>query len=495
MDWRGIGPDVNKFQAIKCVLYALAGTILFFRLVDWDKKKTVKFLFTGLYFLIVLSLEIGFTPTLDEPYKSAAIIMILSLVFFRVVQTRFDNMLITVALIVGLSHIAYLLSLFISLVLAHVFSEPQEANLGTMVVLCAVEAILLLVFNKIRIRFSMTQKRRLGGIGLVLSGVVIILYSLFREGREGGFSNKGFWLLLSGIILCFIGLMYWMKREVSLSNHDVAQNRLLEQLQHEIESLTQTHDSLSAYIHRENKRLPAIQQAVEVIVHEVENQELKEKALSLLLRITQIRQELAQEIDRNAETIPLTGMPVIDAILAFMRRNADRLEIQFDLEVTAHPSGVISSEILETLLADLTENAIYAVSHTDTKDRWIRVSIQNQNDVLVVEVADNGVPFAISTLARMGNQAITTHTKDGGGGYGYLHIFSLIKELGASLIIIEKTATNYSEKNISIQFDQQGMFVIYSDRVWKIKNECELLGRKAHVQGEKILIGTNESLE
>lgn len=450
----------------------------------------------GQILICVLLAIVGFgcvlSEALDEPVKSICLTLLLCVFLLRPMKSGFFHTLFIVYISYALSQTLYLLSLFLSLVIFHGLSAPSLPDRKVILVTYGLELILAVLFYKSKPLFSITVKRGIGGIALSFTGLVIILYSLFRE---GGLSDKGFALLFSGILVCVSGFIYWLRRETALSLHAHAQKRQLEKLCEEIESMTQTHTILSAHIHRENKRLPAIQQAVEVIIQETENQQVKEKALGLFERIRGIRQEWAWEIDREAGIMPLTGMPVVDAILVFMNKKAEDMGIRFTVEVLTRPAGWIAPHILETLIADFIENALYAVSHSTKKDKWIQVSFQEQQGTYTIETSDNGIPFKCSTLARLGHEQITTHAADGGSGYGYQHVFSVMKECVASLTIIEKDTTTCPEKRIIVQFDQQRKYVVCSDRIEQIQHECAVLRREAHIQEGKIIIETNENLE
>ena len=102
---------------------------------------------------------------------------------------------------------------------------------------------------------------------------------------------------------------------------------------------------------------------------------------------------------------------------------------------------------------------------------------------LVIEVADNGIPFELTSFANLGISQLTTHADTGGSGIGLMDIWKLKEKYRASLHITEyETATPYSKK-ISIIFNKKNL---YSVETWR-KEELEQISKRSD-----LLIYTNK---
>jgi light-regulated signal transduction histidine kinase (bacteriophytochrome) len=194
---------------------------------------------------------------------------------------------------------------------------------------------------------------------------------------------------------------------------------------------------------------------------------------------------MISKIQRGHKTLPSTEMERIDTILNYMSLKASEKDIQFDVVITGKikstAESVISKQQLETLLADLIENAIIAVSHSDCDSngnnsafRKILVTMGIAEGCYEINVQDSGIPFEAETLGDLGLKRMTTHGDRGGSGIGYMAIFKILGENSASLIISEQVPENHTfSKSIKVRFDDKSEFVIYSYRTEDIKSSSE----------------------
>ena len=153
-------------------------------------------------------------------------------------------------------------------------------------------------------------------------------------------------------------------------------------------------------------------------------------------------------------------------------------EIQFDLTVAENIQDIAKNQLpagkLSTLLADLIENAIIAVSNVAHKKISVEMGIID--DCFEISIQDSGIPFEIETLANLGFKKSTTHADTGGSGIGYMTIFEILNESGASLSITEYAPEIYAfTKSIKIRFDGNSEYTISSFRA----NEIGLSEKRA----------------
>jgi hypothetical protein len=80
-----------------------------------------------------------------------------------------------------------------------------------------------------------------------------------------------------------------------------------------------------------------------------------------------------------------------------------------------------------------------------------------------LSIQDSGIPFEAETLANLGLKKTTTHIDTGGSGIGYLTVFEILSESGASLSITECATGNYAfTKSIKVRFDGKSKYIVYA---------------------------------
>lgn len=123
---------------------------------------------------------------------------------------------------------------------------------------------------------------------------------------------------------------------------------------------------------------------------------------------------------------------------------------------------IIDEDSLNTLIADIVENAIIATRNQLTKN--ILLSIDLENNCYCINIFDSGIPFESDTFLYIGKKRYTTHQNSGGSGIGLMTTFEILKKYSASFIIDETiNATTYTKK-IAICFDALSQFRVKSTR-------------------------------
>jgi hypothetical protein len=159
-------------------------------------------------------------------------------------------------------------------------------------------------------------------------------------------------------------------------------------------------------------------------------------------------------------------------MLSYMHSKATSNDIEFDFVIGSSIDGITESDIskgnLETLLADLIENAIIATSFSSYKRILITVGVAY--GCLEITILDSGIPFDVKTLVILGLENATTHADSGSCGIGYMTVFEILSKTNASIIISEHADEPYSfTKTIRIRFDGKHEYIIKSSRANEIK--------------------------
>lgn len=273
-------------------------------------------------------------------------------------------------------------------------------------------------------------------------------------------------------------LICWWQSQLTKSYRNKLQALELESLRSELhekmlllDKLQKENGELSRLIHKDNKLIPAMENAVyEYLRSDFSN---KADALSqgdLLLKelqnLSQNRHDVLSALASSNTQSYSTGIMSLDALLNYMSKKADSLNGSFTTNISqptlSQLLNIITTDDLIHLLADLIENAIISV--VDCPARNIKLQIYQHNRYPFIELSDTGISFEIPTLANFGIKADTTHADTGGTGTGLMDIWEIKNKYRASLHIIEYETASPFQKNISILFDHKNQYLIYTWR-------------------------------
>jgi len=253
----------------------------------------------------------------------------------------------------------------------------------------------------------------------------------------------------------------------------------------QIQKLIESNELLSSMIHRDNKLLPSMYEAVKLFINSCEdakNTEVQSDSRRILTQVEEFMRErtnIIKQSQRDNKILPKTNDPLIDGIINHMMLKASEKEIEFDVTVIGDISGLTETVIpalkFQTLCADLIENAIIATALSEHKK--ILIIIGTNEGFYELNVQDSGIPFKIETLMRLGLEKASTHLDDGGSGIGYMTVFEILNEFKASIIITEyEPKPNGFTKSVGIRFDNKNDYIIDTFRAGdfstsKIKRE------------------------
>jgi len=349
----------------------------------------------------------------------------------------------------------------------------------------AIVAALPYRFKRLRNGFPFLKQKGAGFFAIPLS-----LFILFFATIPGLKFFNDFTIIFSLVclgIISIIGFIWW---RVSVTQEYIKflQGKEIEEAKKTIalesekmELLKERNQFLAGVIHRDNKLLPSLSLAVEEFINLAVRQldeETTKQARLIQERIeaqSRERADVLSAYQTEVQPLPKTNVFSLDAVFEYLRRKAAKLGIVYDLlilcDVQFMVHEIISESSLETLLADLIDNAIYAVSSNRFKK--IQTEICIEDDFYEVQVSDSGVDFNIDTLCNLGLLSVTTHEDDGGSGIGYMTIFNVLHEVNASIIIHEfENEFNGFTKSITVRFDGKNQYIIESPRASQIVNRC-----------------------
>jgi signal transduction histidine kinase len=322
--------------------------------------------------------------------------------------------------------------------------EINDVDTRILILALVFEIIFISIIYRINFKIMMEKRKGVGGVGIALSGIALVIYTLFRE---EGLSVKASALLLIGVILCTLGLLCWVKRESLSSYSEKFHLKINSKLRAENEQLNEVRLYLEKIVHNDSKKLPVYQGVVESLVENTENPAMREKALRVLAQIKDTRKEYFERISkelREKKVLLTTGLEFLDAVFKHYQKICAVKDIDFDLIIRGTPS-IIKQVELETLVVNLLENAIIACEHNSQVYKSIVVNLSDGG----ISVIDNGIAFEKETLEFLGKQRVTTHTDSGGSGLGFLTIFEIARTCKASIVITETG----EYKSVALKFD------------------------------------------
>lgn len=290
-------------------------------------------------------------------------------------------------------------------------------------------------------------------------------------------------LLLSVSFICPLILILWWRKRLQKRYLTILQKQeldflrtLTENQKSELQTLTTENDALSAVIHRDNKIIPAMEYAVRTFLSDPNaDHGTGVQLLEHLSQMTAERKGILHTYESQEQTIQLTDDPAIDSVLNYMFQKAKAQNVRFDTSVSDFRSTLsrqaIEIEDVKTILADLIENALIACNASTFKH--ILVHIGTVNKRFIVRVFDSGAPFNVQILNKLGQERITTHADSGGSGIGMKTLFEIKRKYQASIILCETGhGSGTFSKNISMVFNQQGQFIVKSDRADELRENC-----------------------
>lgn len=318
-------------------------------------------------------------------------------------------------------------------------------------------------------------------LGIMFLGNILILFYYIILNNKYNLINNNYFLLI--IILITSTIITWIYIQITSyykmkqieKSYDMQEQEIL-QYKEQVKKLTAENDNLLKIIHETNNQFKAMKMLVLNNVNQ--NRVLDNKYIEA---IQKLQKDFNYKLDSNMKTdntLPLTNILALDAMFEYMKKEANKFDIEFSLTIKGNIEymleNYISQEKLEILLGDHIKNSIIAINSSNNLNKRIFVLIGKMVDSYGVTIFDTGIEFEINTLINLGLRRSTTHSDNGGTGIGFMTTFETLNKCGASLIIEELYKNNRGyTKSITILFNKKNEYVIKSNRIEKIKNHIK----------------------
>lgn len=319
--------------------------------------------------------------------------------------------------------------------------------------------------------------------GIVISIITILACTLTSILK--GYSLKTHFIFSFGIG-SFLTI-YCIKNEIINCYKRKMKDRTVEMLKEKIEEKDITINNLKEELsnvlkinHKYNHRISAMEKAIGKFENNILfNEEVAEEYGDISSSLNELSKEYKSNLyDATiSNELPKTDIFSIDNILEYMKNEANKENIEFDLQINNNIKNLINNLItkskLETLLVDHIKDAIIAIKASDSKYRKIKAILDISNNYNEIKILDTGKEFEIETLLKLGLEHITTHRDTGGSGIGFMTTFETLEECKGSLIIEEKhkMIDNDFTKAVIIRFDGKNEYKIRSYRADEIRKQ------------------------
>lgn len=408
------------------------------------------------------------------------IIVVVSSVFAKIAFKEKFALAFSVSVIsIGIAYLAFFLaaacvSFFKVAILKN--SVINTYDILTVSLLGFLFAFLLFKTKRLKNGMQSLIKHGSSDIGMYLSISLLLACSSLNMGQE---FEIVYIIPFFCTLICGVTVIFWWRSRVTRKYIEDVKAREMAALQktigekdEEIEQLRRHNEELAKIIHNDNKLIPAMELAVREYLMSAGDGgcgATADKARELLERLETVSRERAgivKSYEAMSKKLPSTNVLSVDSLMAYMLQKARAEKIEFDLSLSGSVKyligAVIAESDLNTLLADLIDNAIIASKRREKKN--ILVSVGICDNLYRIDVFDSGEPFTDETILNIGLKRTTTHSNDGGSGIGLMTVFEILRSYGASFEIDDSICNSLYTKKVSVCFDSLGQFRLKTGR-------------------------------
>jgi hypothetical protein len=408
-------------------------------------------------------------------------------------KQRLDTTVSTILLSYGISLIFYVAAwLPVSLAFAPILGtrEYTEKNpidfnepiyLLFYALIAALQLFLSYRFFKIRrfkrgfpflfARYTLAIALVIAGFFFTFNTLIIDLWGIYGVYQSGV-------SLIASITIAGAGIYIWIRRSMKMwqrkkawERNEELFNEELTKVKGELEHYKEMHESVRVANHKVMHRLSTVEEVTLSLVEGTRSLGLPpdfyEQLNQQLEDIRDITREYKEHIgSKETPRLPSTNIQSTDALFKHFADIFTSHDIDFILKIRGSvvhmTETVIGKGKLETMIGDHLQDALNAVKASDNDVGRVLAIIGEADGCYEFSVQDNGVPFEVDTLIKLGAERVTTRQED--GGIGFMTTFETMRECGASLIIHENPPGSSYSKIVAIRFDGLNRYVIETYR-------------------------------
>lgn len=444
-------------QLIK-YFFLIVSSFYFYHKVLNLKSNTIYFI-KAFILAIFVGLEVYLLPTdFLVPFFIVFGIFVSSLFLYNHdCQTTFCLSVISVSI----SYFTSICSLFILSPILGLFYYKWHSTTLLSIIQCFMVgigslAILVFFFHLKRFKNGIPNIGKYLSQNFCLYGSIIILLiqTLFYLANTNTLLDT---FLSIFVLILGISMYSYISSYISTRYLIKSKDKNIQRLEDIIQSQQIELEKLSSLIHKDNKFIAALE--LSVIQSQCGKTELSRELSDLLAE----RNNHLANYERE-HILSQTGIFSIDITLNYFAKCALEKNILFDVscpkDLKYLVQNLIDEHDLNTLVADLLENAFIATSTCSTRKVMFTAGI---NEYFFFSLYDSGLPFDIKVLEHLGKERYTTHSDSGGSGIGLMTTCELLKKYKASFVIEELNNTSF-RKSVSVYFDSKAQIRVSSVR-------------------------------
>lgn len=411
----------------------------------------------------------------------------LSLLLSYLTKYKIEYTIYVMLISLAISFVCFLFSLLPSAILVYLILQKESDTVFLFVLAAIISSTLIYLIFRIK-RFengfsflkNSDKPTRFGLLGIILSGSIIVIYSLLNQYREGIYQT-----LFLGCVVIAIGLFIWVKKNFTLFYKEMIKEDTILLLQTEVdhekkekEDVIEENKTLTEINHKYSHKISTLEYQVRKLYSSLGNSDVEfSTELSEITKLSEnlskeYSEEMAKRIKHDAE-LPKTKIPEIDKTIEYHQaeciKNNINLNVKIKYPIHYLVEKFIPVDRLEILLSDHIKDAIIAVNDSKKINSKIMLTFDVVNNIYEIRISDTGIPFEVNTLLKLGLEPVTTHKDSGGSGIGFITTFKTLKETKASIVIEEHNQEIHAySKTIIFRFDNNEKYIIRSNRAAEI---------------------------
>ncbi len=398
---------------------------------------------------------------------------------------------VTVTISFGINYCIHAFSSFISTLITY-FLMPYEKYFFLIISLfsCLLHAFILLsVLHIKRLRKGLPLAKT--DIRINISSFLCIFF-ISIPAHSPSYTDPLWKRALTFLLLVFTlaFLIFWWQAQITKTYRYRLLMRELESLRTSavekdalIEKLYAENNRLARITHRDNSLITALKDAaIKGLRTDFENPEemiaAREKLIANIEKLAEGRSSISPNYNEKTAREFDTGLSLLDDLLHHMDNKAIEEDIMFSVHFGIMlkdfvPQNISEGDLVHTV-DDLLKNAFKSTRTCES--RVVQLQFYKLGKHLVIEVADNGIPFEVRSLVNMGVEKLTTY--EDGSGIGLMDIWGTKEKYRATYHLDEYAAPSPFSKKISLTFDKKNRYTIRTYR----KDEILQMSRRVDLQ-------------
>lgn len=323
---------------------------------------------------------------------------------------------------------------------------------------------LVLIFQIPRLKKGIPdiEKNFSNEVGILISMPLLFISPLFSIKNKSSVLTMFavFLTLTTGIII----FLWWHKYLLNNYIHK-AQNQTIKILEDTIAEQKEELDKLSKIIHKDNKLIGALYLSVQELYANTRTEQSRDLQKELEI-LSEERKGILYHYENSGEHLPKTKVFSTDVIISYLFKRALEKDIHFDVAVSGDirymTEFVLEEALLNTLLADLGENAVIATAKAEHRNILLSLGIREK--YYCIDFFDSGADFDARVIENLGQKRYSTHKSEGGSGIGLMTTLEILEKKKGSFELEEFQENCLFTKRVSIVLDRRCRIKVYSCR-------------------------------